>query len=204
MRTTNRLLAGGVALALTAGTVAWSANPPLNVNVSNTPLPVSVTNATTNQSVTVTNSASSPVNTTVTNTATNPVPISNGDRPTAFNQTFAVAGANKPAFVPIPAGCRLVIQVVSFSVSDATPTAHLPFIFVEPVSVTGFGFGVYHIPTQQINGNNASFTLGTVAMQIFADSSVVSLGVADGLSGLSNGEFSISGYLLPLTPGASC
>jgi len=88
---------------LTAGATAWAAaNPPLNVNVTNTPLPVSVTNATSNQSVTVTNSATNPVNT-----------VEVGAFPrTAVRIRLGVNGAD----YVVPDGFRLVVETASLHV----------------------------------------------------------------------------------------
>jgi hypothetical protein len=189
-------------MLLTAGSVAWGANnPPLNVNVSNTPLPVSVTNATTNQSVTVTNPASSPVNTTVTNTATNPVLVSNSDRPIPFNRTVATLGGNR-AHVQVPTGCRLVIQVVSFHAAEENPTPHLPFIIV-PASPGGSTEEViFPIATQQVDTHNA---VGTAVIPLVVDSPN-SFSVGNDVDAVTTTflSFSISGYLIPLTPGGSC
>jgi hypothetical protein len=69
------------------------------------------------------------------------------------------------------------------------------------VAVSSTSRVVFGIPYQQ--NANAGFTLGTIAMQIFVDSPN-SLSFQDGTSSTSLATWSISGYLLPLTPGASC
>jgi len=136
----------------------------------------------------------------LTNTATNPVPITNSDRPTAFNQSFQTNGVHETN-VPIPTGCRLVFQVVSFDAFDTAPTAHQPTILLVPPNQP-LNRPVFWIPTQQAaNTNN---TVGTLAMQMIVDSPTA-VYVADAVAPTNaGGYFSISGYLLPLTPGASC
>jgi len=135
---------------------------------------------------------SSPV--TITNT---PVPITNNDRPTAFNQSF-----DNLAVVPVPTGCRLVVQLVGFNTIDFAPTGHFPNILM--ADPTGTYLGIYLIPTQQVQNNGGISTGGTLATQLIVDSPNF-LTVRDPFTPTgSYSTFYISGYLLPLTGGASC
>jgi hypothetical protein len=196
MRTAHLLFAGGAALAgaFVLGPSPSAAPPSASVTITNTPLPVTGTVGVSGP-VTATLSGTPTVSATVTNTATNPVPVTNGDRPTAFNQSFTTS-ANNLTSVPVPAGCRLVIHVVTFWLSETPATDHMPLV------VLG-GAPLFVIPTN-LQNNGGAVTSGALAAQIIVDSPTT-LNVVDlfGSSG-TNANWAIGGYLLPLTPGASC
>jgi len=111
------------ALMLTVGLPTWAANsappvtvanPSLNVNVTNNPLPVTVTNATTNQSVTITNPVTNPVNT-----------------KDAFARTPVILSVDTGEYV-VPDGFRLVVDFISLYMecpaADTAVLAELPAI----------------------------------------------------------------------------
>lgn len=183
-------LAGAFALR---PSVSVGGIPITPVTITNTPVPV-----------TATLSGPTTVSATVTNTASNPVPVTNSDRPTAFNQTFSTSGFNSTV-VQVPTSCRLVVQVVSFNTADSAATAHLPTIAV--ATSQGTTLASYIIPAQQVaNTSNPIFTVGTLALQLIVDSPN-DLYVTDALAPAntnSQGFWSISGYLLRLTPSATC
>jgi hypothetical protein len=85
-------------------------------------------------------------------------------------------------------------------VIDITATDHVPVILVG--SSSG-GLASHFIVTQTVTNTSfaGSTTFGTVAIHLIVDSGNTTLSVLDSHGG---GVFSFSGYLLPLTTGASC
>jgi hypothetical protein len=88
------------------------------------------------------------------------------------------------------------------SANDQTATApHSPAIIVG-TGAGGLAEALHFIPTQQRSSGTTFITVGTLVIQLFVDSTGF-LSVDDPFT-TANEQFSVSGYLLPLTPGASC
>jgi hypothetical protein len=160
----------GTASAANTAPAVTVANPSLNVNVTNNPLPVAVTNATTNQSVTVTNSNTNPIPVTV-QPAEEPFQIDSG---LVSSATSLISGN----LVTVPAGKLLVIEHVSANIdvtgSNGLSAAQLVIAKASPDSVACFATGTstdlqnhfYSCSTQTkyyvSAGQTVSFRVGTV------------------------------------------
>lgn len=128
------------------------------------------------------------------------------DRPTPYHQTVNTNGAGVSSFT-IPTGCRLVVQAVSFSASDGiTVPPHAPIVRVTTPGAASFAeYPIdIHQVTTRVPGNFylSTTTTGTLVIQLFVD--YTDQLFAQDPNAPSSAQFSVSGYLLPLTRDASC
>jgi len=176
LRVAVRVAIGGTVSLLAAATV-FAAAP---VTVENTPLPVSGT-----------------VSATVTNKAANPVPITSSDRPTAYHASIVGQSNGALTPFPIPTGCRLVIQAASVVIVDTALHPHAILLTT--------GGATHFINLQQTADVGQFISFGTLPIQLYVDSGLgVSMGDEIANPAANPPTYSISGYLLSLTPGASC
>jgi hypothetical protein len=98
-----------------------------------------------------------------------------------------------------------VVQAVTFKILEGTVTPHFPVI---GIGGPGLQESAQHpIPVQSTTFTFGSFTnvvtAGTLVIPLIVDYTGV-LAMSDLSNATGPGEWFVSGYMLPLTPGATC
>ena len=125
-----------------------------------------------------------------------PAWAANPTLPTPYHASIVGSNGALTPF-PIPTGCRLVIQAASVVIVDTALNPHVIFLTT--------GGASHFINLQQTAGVGQFIASGTLPIQLYVDSTLgVSMGDEIANPAANPPTYSISGYLLSLTPGASC